>query len=610
MSKSIKISILAVLTLFCVQTGKVHAQGEYILEGYRHNLALWLGAGYSQLGHNIDQTKVPGGFGGLLGVGYHGSYNGFMFKAGAEFEFLNSKTTLQDFNEVMTYYYTPRPDLQIDYRYTFSSKNFSDVQNVGYVNFPVMVGYRFSDLFYSMLGVKFGLNMLGTYKSQGTFSTTATDPEFIDILENMPNHGIGEGLNLKSSNGQLKFANNIIGSLEVGVYLDKWIYNAPQRRNRQGNYEKRNSYRVALFADYGLADIHKYDLKSLTEDKSIIEYPKEDGYVNPANISTNSVFQSRESFGKKINSMLVGVKFTMLFDLTPDKQIVRPRVVRPRFVAQVVDSETEQGLAAQLLFKNEQGQQVGKVNAARKTGLASRIMREGKYSLDVTLNDYETFSDNVSPSANGDTMLIRLVHKPVLTVKAIDAETQTPLAAEITISEATTGKQVFRTTVDKASGELVRTLEKGDYIVSAAAQGYITNSANVSTEGKKSQIIELNPIKPDVPIVLKNLFFDFNKSTIQPQSEPTLLELYELLKDNPTMKIHIVGHTDNVGTDVYNDKLSLDRAKSIYNEMIKRGVDESRMTFEGKGMREPITTNDTEEGRAENRRVEFTITEK
>ena len=84
-------------------------------------------------------------------------------------------------------------------------------------------------------------------------------------------------------------------------------------------------------------------------------------------------------------------------------------------------------------------------------------------------------------------------------------------------------------------------------------------------------------------------------------------ELYQALVDNPEMNILIIGHTDNVGTDTYNQKLSEGRAKSVRNEMVRRGIDPDRIEWKGMGESQPITTNDTEEGRATNRRVEIKI---
>ncbi|MCL2597477.1 MAG: OmpA family protein [Paludibacter sp.] len=653
MRKKIKISAFVVLLLCGAQIGKLQAQ-DYILEGYRHNLAVWLGAGYSRLGHNINQTtdyvftrtdnnvppyyqltnvvdmplnrKIPGGFGGLLGVGYQGSINKFMFGGGVELNFLNSKTTFNNFNQHIAYQYPYlNEDINIVYNYKFSKV--TDVQNAGYVNIPVNIGYRFDDLFYGMIGAKFGINLIGFSSSKGTFSTEAQDPQFIEdeTMINLPNHGIVNDRTTGTMSKGLKFNPNVIGSVEFGVYLDKWIYGTMQRRDRQGNYEKRNSYRVGLFLDYGFADIHKYDISSYTIDPgylsnipqvssglitapTIITQNNVNMGLNP-DIKINQAFQAKESWGKAVHSMLLGVKFTMLFDLTPDKEYVRP--VRPRFSAKVVDSETGNGIAAQLLLKNSQGRQVGKLTANRKTGVASRLLAAGTYSLDVTMNDYEPYNSDAAPSVKPDTILIQLIHKPVLTVKVIDSETQLPLAADITVNDEVEGKQIFRATADKTTGETSKTIEKGNYIVLASAQGYISNSANITASGKTSTVIQLDAIKPEVPIVLENLFFDFDKWTIRPESEPELQKLHDLLTDNPTIKIHIVGHTDDRGTDAYNDNLSLHRAESVYNEMVRRGIDKSRMTFEGKGKRVPVCTeDDSEECRAKNRRVEFTITEK
>ena len=85
-------------------------------------------------------------------------------------------------------------------------------------------------------------------------------------------------------------------------------------------------------------------------------------------------------------------------------------------------------------------------------------------------------------------------------------------------------------------------------------------------------------------------------------------DLATFLNENEGVTIRITGHTDNVGTDEANQKLSEGRANAVKKELIRRGVDPDRMEAEGKGESEPVATNDTEEGRQLNRRVEFTIT--
>ena len=120
--------------------------------------------------------------------------------------------------------------------------------------------------------------------------------------------------------------------------------------------------------------------------------------------------------------------------------------------------------------------------------------------------------------------------------------------------------------------------------------------------------IDLQPMPRNTKLILENLFFDFDKATIKmAESEASLSELFNMLNTNSSMRIEITGHTDSKGSDAYNEKLSHDRAKAVYDEMVRRGIKSNRMRYSGKGSKEPITTNETDEGRAINRRVEFTI---
>ena len=108
--------------------------------------------------------------------------------------------------------------------------------------------------------------------------------------------------------------------------------------------------------------------------------------------------------------------------------------------------------------------------------------------------------------------------------------------------------------------------------------------------------------------VLKDIFFEFDKSTILQQSYFELRSLISLLETYPNMRIEIRGHTDGKGSDSYNQRLSENRAKAVTDYLISKGISEKRLQFKGYGKTMPIDTNDTEEGRANNRRVEFNIT--
>ena len=112
-------------------------------------------------------------------------------------------------------------------------------------------------------------------------------------------------------------------------------------------------------------------------------------------------------------------------------------------------------------------------------------------------------------------------------------------------------------------------------------------------------------------IELKNIFFDRKQATLRTESTTELQQLVTLLKDNPTMKIEVSGHTDAMGKDSDNQKLSEDRARAVKEYAVTvGGVEPLRIMARGYGESRPVSSNDTDEGRAKNRRVEFTILEK
>ena len=107
--------------------------------------------------------------------------------------------------------------------------------------------------------------------------------------------------------------------------------------------------------------------------------------------------------------------------------------------------------------------------------------------------------------------------------------------------------------------------------------------------------------------VVHGIYFRSNSSDLMPQSYPILLQEKQNLLDNPDMKVEIQGYTDNIGKDAINKKLSLDRANAVRNYLIRNGIDPDRLTAIGFGKANPVADNRTEQGRAENRRIEFKV---
>lgn len=111
-------------------------------------------------------------------------------------------------------------------------------------------------------------------------------------------------------------------------------------------------------------------------------------------------------------------------------------------------------------------------------------------------------------------------------------------------------------------------------------------------------------------IRLDNIFFDFDKATLKPESQAEIDKVTDLLTDYPFLRIEIEAHTDDQGSDAYNLKLSEDRAKAVVDALVKEKIEVERLAWKGYGETKPLAPNTTEEGRAKNRRVEFRVVER
>ena len=120
----------------------------------------------------------------------------------------------------------------------------------------------------------------------------------------------------------------------------------------------------------------------------------------------------------------------------------------------------------------------------------------------------------------------------------------------------------------------------------------------------------LQPIEVGVTVRLKNIYFDFDKTTLKKESFTELNKVVEFLKQNSSVEIEIAGHTDNKGTDDYNVNLSQGRSQSVVDYIVSQGIESFRLVAHGYGEALPIDNNETEAGRANNRRVDFTVLKK
>jgi outer membrane protein OmpA-like peptidoglycan-associated protein/tetratricopeptide (TPR) repeat protein len=208
------------------------------------------------------------------------------------------------------------------------------------------------------------------------------------------------------------------------------------------------------------------------------------------------------------------------------------------------------------------------------------------------------------------------VNKKSLTVFkgiTIDAISRKAVEATIEITDNTTGKIIETFTTNSATGKFIITLNSGkNYGIAVKAAGYLFHSENFdipagSDDNLVNKTIELKNIAVGSKIALRNIFFDFAKSSLRAESNAELDRLVKLMKDVPNLKIEISGHTDNTGSAVFNDALSQQRAEAVVNYLTSKGIVANRMVAKGYGSNMPIATNKTEEGKQQNRRTEFEI---
>jgi outer membrane protein OmpA-like peptidoglycan-associated protein len=200
--------------------------------------------------------------------------------------------------------------------------------------------------------------------------------------------------------------------------------------------------------------------------------------------------------------------------------------------------------------------------------------------------------------------------------KVLDAVTKKPIRAIIHYENLVTGEEIGVAESSPVDGSYTIVLPAGvQYGYRAEAVDYIAENASLDATAadkysEKNQDLFMVPFKVGQKVKLNNIFFPQSKYYLQPSSFPELLRLVKILRDYPTVEIQIGGHTDNQGDPALNLKLSEDRVEAVKKYLVSKGIDAKRLTTKGFGGTEPIASNEQEETRRFNRRVEFTITKK
>lgn len=197
--------------------------------------------------------------------------------------------------------------------------------------------------------------------------------------------------------------------------------------------------------------------------------------------------------------------------------------------------------------------------------------------------------------------------------RIIDDETEEAVPAVITVRDNETSEVVGVYNPDVTNGSYKILLPLGkNYGISVDAENYLYYSENISLPNDLiyTQVIKdirLSHILVGKQSILRNVFFDFNKASLRKESEPELDKVAKLLTDNPKLIVEIGGHTDNIGADEVNKKLSNERAKAVVAYMISKGIDSTRLFPFGYGSDFPLVENVDDASRQLNRRTELII---
>ena len=585
-----------------------------------HRLGFWGLVGYSNLftsGINYQapaaeglnptgfKNKDKGFVGGGFGLGYQLRYRQFLMTVGAEFTFYNSVMGIYNQDNgsfALSYGMQPYGD-KMTYNYLFNPLN--DKLIGGFAQIPLLFGMELKKVpLFWQAGIKAGMGVMGKSTLSGTFTTTIEDKELIAGMTDMYNHTLVTDQALDRPSTSVKFGLNLAASAEIGVNLDRWIDATPKLR-------------ISLFADYGLLNSLSPspapDRKSPTATIDIPTVMMED--PNPLNFPTNSALSTSSAVNAKVNPFLVGAKIAVWFELPRHKKYTQPypKAPTPRMGVFMYDEQTALALngAAVEITNVETGKTMQK-NTNRQ-GLLQGRFAAGQYRISATKNGYFP-SDTVIRTVEEftfDTLRLPMERIPApiiytLCMNIYDVETRQPIEAAVrltTLSDTT----VLYAAQSSDDGFIETPLTEGDYIAHLTGTGYMPKDDTLHFV-RDTFDLYMQHIKEGIKVKIENLFFATNKTYILPQSEQAMADLAEFLLLNPSVTIHITGHTDAVGSDEANQILSEGRANAVRADLIKRGVAPERMTAEGKGEREFVADNDTEEGRQLNRRVEFVIT--
>lgn len=287
----------------------------------------------------------------------------------------------------------------------------------------------------------------------------------------------------------------------------------------------------------------------------------------------------------------------------------------------ITDKDTNDPVQAEIVFNPLNKDSVTNRIFSNKEDGRYSVTFEDKFNLKMTVSskDYYIYSSELildNTSGNSEEYNIELEKSLIsytLSGKVMEENTNDAVPAELTVFEPGSDEALLMTHSDSITGKYSLTVyQKGPFLLEANSDGYFFNNMPLQFHPDttlKVKNIVLKPMAKGARIVAEDILFTSGKATLRAESYPELNRLARLLRENPLVKIEVSGHTDNTGSASLNKKLSRARALSVKRYLESQEISPDRIEYEGYGFDSPIAPNTTEQGRAQNRRVEIKIIE-
>jgi len=321
-------------------------------------------------------------------------------------------------------------------------------------------------------------------------------------------------------------------------------------------------------------------------------------------------------YQERFSHLFYNANFSNLFkniEITKDVQLFNT----VKLILNIFDNEIFSPINAKIELKDENGVSID--TEIKKIGNGRYVLNLPigiDYYMNISANFFEPyeFHFNLNEIVQFDEFErdIELEAKKVdFEINVTDELTKAGIPVEVIITNLD-NNEVIKTTATKGTdGKYKIKLREGDrYNVSVSPKGYSFYNTTVDLKKKdtpKKLDVKLKELKEDTKLTLNNITFETNSADLNESSFIELDRVVKLMKDNPGIKIEISAHTDNVGSEVYNMRLSKRRAQSVVQYLLEANIDPNRLISKGYGESKPLVPNDTDEHKAMNRRVELKI---